>query len=73
MDAIRAMPWNIVPFVIGMFILVESLTASGWIEAMAVAGAAAVGKSRLTGILASGGECVALVYYIAGQPPTKGR
>jgi hypothetical protein len=56
MDAIRGMPWTIVPFVLGMFILVESLTASGWIEALAIVAADGMGASETGAILASGCE-----------------
>ena len=33
----KRMPWKIVPFVIGMFIIVEALTASGWVNLFASA------------------------------------
>ena len=54
MDAVAAMPWNLVPFVLGMFILVESLTASGVIAVLADAAATSVGTSPLRGVLVSG-------------------
>jgi Na+/H+ antiporter NhaD/arsenite permease-like protein len=57
MDAVAGMPWNLVPFVLGMFILVESLTASGFIEALAHAAAGFVGMSPLRGVLVSGCAC----------------
>ncbi len=54
MDAVAAMPWTIVPFVLGMFILVESLTASGWMTEFAQAAGVVVGHNRRTGIVVSG-------------------
>jgi hypothetical protein len=54
MDAVRGMPWNLVPFVLGMFILVEALTACGFIHSVAEAGATAIGTSPLRGTLISG-------------------
>lgn len=67
MDAVRGMPWTIVPFVLGMFILVESLTASGWIEAWAIGAAKSMGSSETGAILASGCGYMQLNVQ-AGQP-----
>ncbi len=55
METPRAMPWAIVPFILGMFILVESLTDIGWIETLAAAAASAVGTSQVRGVFAIGG------------------
>jgi hypothetical protein len=60
MDAVWAMPWAVVPFVLGMFILVESLTHSGFIELLASASAAAVGSNRFVGVYFSGGTAAIL-------------
>ena len=35
MKSVWAMPWSIAPFVLGMFILVESLSSHGWLEMFA--------------------------------------
>ncbi|TFG29190.1 MAG: hypothetical protein EU532_03720 [Promethearchaeota archaeon] len=34
--SLSRMPWKIVPFIIGMFIMVEALVASGWIDIFAL-------------------------------------
>jgi len=33
--AINRMPWKIMPFVIGMFIMIEALAVSGWVDFLA--------------------------------------
>eukprot|EP00457_Paulinella_chromatophora_P001881 gb/GEZN01001883.1/.p1 GENE.gb/GEZN01001883.1/~~gb/GEZN01001883.1/.p1 ORF type:complete len:659 (+),score=72.96 gb/GEZN01001883.1/:28-2004(+) len=33
--SLQALPWSIVPFVFGMFVLVEGLSVSGWLDEMA--------------------------------------
>ena len=33
--SLKRMPWKIVPFIIGMFIMVEALVASGWVDVFA--------------------------------------
>jgi len=34
-NSLKRMPWKIVPFIIGMFIMVEALVASGWVDIFA--------------------------------------
>ena len=45
--------------VLGMFILVEALTACGFIELLARAGVAIIGNSTFRGTLVSGCRCPA--------------
>jgi hypothetical protein len=33
--ALKRLPWEVMPFVIGMFVMVESLDSSGWVEIFA--------------------------------------
>lgn len=64
------LPWEIVPFVLGMFVLVAGLDANGWVEALArVLGAALRGNVWLA-LLGVGGVSALLANLLNNQPMT---
>eukprot|EP00002_Diphylleia_rotans_P019289 TRINITY_DN3734_c0_g1_i1.p1 TRINITY_DN3734_c0_g1~~TRINITY_DN3734_c0_g1_i1.p1 ORF type:complete len:476 (+),score=111.56 TRINITY_DN3734_c0_g1_i1:48-1475(+) len=68
-SAFRRMPWDIVPFVFGMFVLVESLDAAGWIEEFAIILAGAC-HSVFSASFAIGWLSIIAANLINNQPMT---
>jgi hypothetical protein len=63
-------PWEVVPFVLGMFVMVEGLAATGWLE-LAGRGLAAASRGSLGAALFSvGGVSLLLGNLMNNQPMT---
>eukprot|EP00808_Paulinella_micropora_P017354 g48136.t1 len=70
-DSIRALPWSIVPFVFGMFVLVEALEISGWLDAMAVLLANGMrGRGAVACVFITTVLTIVLSNFINNQPTT---
>lgn len=65
--AVVVLPWEIVPFVLGMFCVVEGLNANGWVELLAAWLAGGLGGSVWGALFAIGGLSLVLANIINNQ------
>ncbi|KAF8062069.1 HCF173 [Scenedesmus sp. PABB004] len=65
-----ALPWEVVPFVLGMFVLCEGLDATGWVGALAARLAAGLGGSVWASLCGVGALGVVLSNLMNNQPAT---
>lgn len=68
-SAFKLMPWKVIPFALGMFILVEGLTSSGWIDWLA-SGIASSATGAFSSVFLMGGLSILLANMINNQPMT---
>eukprot|EP00879_Flechtneria_rotunda_P007887 GHRR01008264.1.p2 GENE.GHRR01008264.1~~GHRR01008264.1.p2 ORF type:complete len:550 (+),score=214.94 GHRR01008264.1:975-2624(+) len=67
---LQVLPWDTVPFVLGMFILVEGLNANGWVNKLALWLAGGINGSVWTALLVIGFFSVMLGNLCNNQPMT---
>eukprot|EP00775_Hariotina_reticulata_P007983 gene7983-8181_t len=67
---LAVLPWEVVPFVLGMFVLVQGLSDNGWIDRMATWLGAGVAGSVWSALFAVGGLSLVLANIINNQPMT---
>uniref|UniRef100_A0A383W390 Citrate transporter-like domain-containing protein n=1 Tax=Tetradesmus obliquus TaxID=3088 RepID=A0A383W390_TETOB len=67
---LRALPYEVVPFVLGMFILVEGLNATGWVDRLAWWLGSGVRGSVWAALFAVGSFSVLLANLANNQPMT---
>lgn len=65
--AFTVLPWEIVPFVLGMFCVVEGLNANGWVDALAAWLARGLGGSVWGALFGVGGLSLLLANIINNQ------
>jgi hypothetical protein len=68
--AVWALPWEVVPFVLGMFCVVEGLNANGWLQRMAAWLGGALHGSLWAALFGVGGLSLLLANIINNQPMT---
>lgn len=69
MPALRTLPWRILPFLIGHFIMVENLSSSGWIDIFA-SGLSRVSARLLPSIMGMGFLSAVVSNLVNNQPMT---
>lgn len=65
--AVVVLPWEVVPFVLGMFCVVEGLNATGWVDSLAAWLAAGLGGSVWGALFGIGGLSLLLANIINNQ------
>lgn len=64
------LPWEVIPFVLGMFILVEGLNATGWVDRIALWLASAIHGNIWAALFSIGAFSVLLANLANNQPMT---
>jgi Na+/H+ antiporter NhaD/arsenite permease-like protein len=67
---LAVLPWEVIPFVLGMFVLVQCLSDNGWIDRMATWLGAGAAGSAWSALFAVGAVSLVLANIINNQPMT---